>query len=622
MSWEALTVRSRISFFNKHVALNLLKRFWPLWTAYFAAMIFVFPVNLLSKLRFNLRGSLLEMYGVNRHVLETCRFEFPVTFVFAVLIAMAVFSYLYDTRRCGLANSLPLRRETMYCTAFITGLTPMLIADLLVWAAAWIILAETPNVIAKYMLTRLAASLMCSTAFFGLAAFCAALTGNLLVLPALYGVINIAAVLLEHAVEALLSVLVYGYAYDGSVLDFLSPVKMLFINGNVISTLVPGAEDGVYTYSVTWSGYLIGFCIVGLALAVLGLTIVRKRRMELAGDVVAVSWLRPAFKYCMAIGGALTFACAVYYWFFDNVLYGVPAAVLVIAMLPVGAFIGWFGSEMLMQKTLRVFSKGWKQYAAVCGALILLALCAELDVTGYEKYVPPLDEIDYINFYEGSTGHENQPETLELYREFHQKLIDSKSLPDRTDGDYYIEPLNYYLKDGRHVCRLYRLPYSDGIESDPDSAIGALDRLLNCPELIAQRVGSSIPVTEESISTAYLSVENIGDDGSYLNDTVRLTPAQAYELYTECILPDAEDGTIGLRFASDTEEIRLRTTNVWIYMEMSEFVGRSANAYSDYIYDYISINLLTDSARTYKWITENTSVEPIDGYLNINYGKY
>jgi len=87
----------------------------------------------------------------------------------------------------------------------------------------------------------------------------------------------------------------------------------------------------------------------------------------------------------MAIGGALTFACAVYYWFFDNVLYGVPAAVLVIAMLPVGAFIGWFGSEMLMQKTLRVFSRGWKQYAAVCGALMALALCAEFDVTGYEN---------------------------------------------------------------------------------------------------------------------------------------------------------------------------------------------------------------------------------------------
>lgn len=622
MSWEALTVRSKISFFNKPVALNLLKRFWPLWTAYFAAMIFVFPVNLLSKLHFNLRGSLLEMYGVNRHVLETCRFEFPVTFVFAVLIAMAVFSYLYDTRRCGLANSLPLRRETMFGTAFITGLAPMLITDLLVWAAAWIILAGTPNVIAEYMLIRLATSLMCSTAFFGLAAFCAALTGNLLVLPALYGVINIAAVLFERAVEALLSVLVYGYAYDGSVLDFLSPVKMLFINGDVISTLVPGVEDGVYTYSVSWLGYLIGFCIVGMVLAVLGLIIVRRRRMELAGDVVAVSWLRPAFKYCMAIGGALTFACAVYYWFFDYVLYGVPAAVLVIAMLPVGAFIGWFGSEMLMQKTLRVFSKGWKQYAAVCIALMALALCAELDVTGYEKYVPPLDEIDYINFSEGSTGHEDWPETLELYREFHEKLIESKSLPDRTDGDYYIEPLNYYLKDGRHVCRLYRLPYSEELESDPDSAIGALDRLLNCPELIAQRVGSSIPVTEESISTAYLTVEDITDDGTYLNDTVRLTPAQAYELYTECIVPDAEDGTIGLRFASDTEETRLRTTNVWIYMEMSEFVGRSANVYGDYVYDYISLDLLTDSARTYKWITENTTIEPIDGYLNINYGKY
>ena len=124
-----------------------------------------------------------------------------------------------------------------------------------------------------------------------------------------------------------------------------------------------------------------------------------------------------------------------YYWFFDNVLYGVPAAVLVIAMLPVGAFIGWFGSEMLMQKTLRVFSRGWKQYAAVCGALIVLALCAELDVTGYEKYVPPLDEIDYINFSEGSTGHEPSRRRWSFTVSFTGSSL-TRNLLDRTDGDY------------------------------------------------------------------------------------------------------------------------------------------------------------------------------------------
>ena len=614
-------MRSKISFFNKPAALNLLKRFWPLWTAYFAAMIFAFPVNLLGKLHFRLGGSPLEKYGVNRITLETCKPELTLTFIFAVLIAMAVFSYLYDGRTCGLVNSLPLRRETMYCTAFITGLAPMLIADLLVWAAAWIILAGEPNVIAEYMLIRLASSLMCSTAFFGLAAFCAALTGNLLVLPALYGVINIAAVLLERAVEALLSVLVYGYAYDGSVLDFLSPIEKLIYSCEVETIPIQGAADGAYTYSTPWIGYLTGFCIAGLVLAGLGLIIVRRRRMELAGDVVAVGWLRPAFRYCMAIGGALTFACAIYYWFFDYVLYDVPAAILVTALLPIGAFIGWFGSEMLMQKTLRVFSKGWKQYAAVCGALMALALCAELDVTGYEKYIPPLDEIDYINSAEGSDGHENQTETLELYRELHRKLIESKNLPYPADGSYYLEPLNYYLKDGTHVCRVYRLPYSDKVMNDPDSAIAALDRLLNCPELIAQRVYPSIPVTEESISRAYLSVEDTGDDGIYIADTVNLTPAQAYELYTQCIIPDAEDGTIGLRFASNTEQTRLRTTNVWIYIELSA-AGRSANAYGSYIYDSVSIDLYTNSARTYKWITDNTGVTPIDGYLNEHYGEY
>ena len=57
-------------------------------------------------------------------------------------------------------------------------------------------------------------------------------------------------------------------------------------------------------------------------------------------------------------------------------------------------------------------------------------------------------------------------------------------------------------------------------------------------------------------------------------------------------------------------------------MEMSKFVGRSANGYNDYVYDYIGLDLLTDSVRTYKWITENTSIEPTDGYLSIIYGKY
>ena len=622
MSWEALTVKSKISFFNKPLALNLLRRFWPLWTTYFAAMIFSFPVNLLGKLHSRLNTSLPEIYGVNRNVLETCTLEFIITFAFAVFIAMAVFNYLHDTRTCGLMNSLPLRRETAYCTAFITGLVPMLAANLLAWAAAWIILAGTPNVIAEYMFIRLAGSLMCSTAFFGLAAFCAALTGNILVLPVLYGVMNIAAVLLEGVVEALLSVLVYGYAYDGAVLDFLSPVTRLFLNCGVDSTPIPGAADGAYTYSVPWLGYLAGFCIAGIVLAGLGLLIVRRRRMELAGDVVAVGWLRPAFKYCMAVGGALIFACAVYYCFFDNILYGVPAAILVIAMLPVGALIGWFGSEMLMQKTLQVFSKGWKQYAAVCCILMALALCAELDVMGYENYIPPLDEIDYVEVTNENSGHLSQPETLELYRQLHRKLIEEKNLLNSSDGNYDIEALNYYLKDGTHVCRLYRLPYSDDAQSVSDTAMGALDRLLNCPEIIAQRIYPGIPVTEESISAAYLCVENIEDNGNYISDTVRLSPSQAYELYTECIIPDAEDGTIGLRFASDTEETRLRSTNVWILIELAEYAGHNASAYSDYTYDDIYIELFTDSARTYKWITDNTTVEPIDGYLNIIHGKY
>ena len=44
-------MKSGISFFNRGIALNLLKRFWPLWTTYLATLLIVYPVYILSKLR-------------------------------------------------------------------------------------------------------------------------------------------------------------------------------------------------------------------------------------------------------------------------------------------------------------------------------------------------------------------------------------------------------------------------------------------------------------------------------------------------------------------------------------------------------------------------------------------
>ncbi len=57
-------------------------------------------------------------------------------------------------------------------------------------------------------------------------------------------------------------------------------------------------------------------------------------------------------------------------------------------MLLGGAFVGYFVSEMLMQKTLSVFRGKWRGFVVSCAVIIVLTLGAEMDVTGYERRTP------------------------------------------------------------------------------------------------------------------------------------------------------------------------------------------------------------------------------------------
>lgn len=49
MSWEALKMKSKISFFNAGISKNLLRRCWPLWAAYLAMLILILPVALANR---------------------------------------------------------------------------------------------------------------------------------------------------------------------------------------------------------------------------------------------------------------------------------------------------------------------------------------------------------------------------------------------------------------------------------------------------------------------------------------------------------------------------------------------------------------------------------------------
>ena len=209
-------MKSKTSCFNPGLAKNMLRRRWPAWLL-FAAVMLSYPIMVLN--RYHEGNYNLDM------ILQTSATSLPMLMlVVGVLAAMLQFGYLYSNRACGLMNTLPIRRESAFGTAYLMGLLPMLFAELLAALVGLLLTFLIPVKAVSVGLWLLLS--VCSTlCFYGIAVFCAMLTGNILVFPALYFVLNFVGVVVYSCLDLLLSRLLYGYAGSTafSFLYWLSP---------------------------------------------------------------------------------------------------------------------------------------------------------------------------------------------------------------------------------------------------------------------------------------------------------------------------------------------------------------------------------------------------------------
>ncbi len=608
-------MKSRTSFYNKGFGKNLLRRFWPLWALWLAVLLYA-PLQLAGIKSIDYFRALDYVNNVNRSLLETgtvlaklCIFAMPV-------MAMAMLSYLYDRRSCGLVNSLPMRREEAYFTAFFTGLVPMLAAELLAFLVLLAVCPRTPGVNAGHLGTWLLLVVLGTVAFYGLACFCGVLTGNVFVLPAVYVVLGCTALVFEGAVCALLHTLVYGFTNQQETLSWLSPLPTVLMTLNVTAQrTLPAdpraAESAPMTYSISGLRYLALLCAVGLLLGLLAVLILKKRHMEAAGEIVAVPVLRPLFRICMAVGTAVVLACILCEEFLSRIVSGRGVAVCACVLLALGAALGWFVAEMLIKKSLRVFGRGWKQIGIIAGLLVLLAILAEADVTGYERYVPDPDEVASVLLQTSGRRELTDPVSIAAYCDFHRGLVAHKAENERVSSvRYWNMPLTYTLKNGRTIQRAYRLINNEGSQADPDSDLNRYQALANVPEAVMNRVtAGGRAVTADTVTRAHVNVSRYDETRGWTNDALTLTTEQALSLYREGILPDALAGNIGLWFPYESEESRALLSTVGVTLELTPLPKTDAEG-SYYWDSVIDLNVLMSSENTRRWLKENLDMEP------------
>ena len=594
-------MRSRTSFFDMRFCKHLLRRFWPLFLLWLALLLLAGPVGLNVNAH---QEPARVITDLRSDLLSSGRGAVWLSALMGALMAMGMLSYLYNPRDCGLINSLPLRRETVYFTAVLTGLVPMLLTDVLVFSLLWLFYGQY-GAGARYFLWWLEMTLLANAGFYGFACFCGTLTGNVLVLPAVYVVLNCAVAVFEAAVRGVFTALLYGYTFDSLLLEWASPLLWLTDHAESAVLTHMEAERGIAAdYAPIGLGYLVGLCAAGIVFALLGALAIRRRHMESAGEVVAVPVLRPVFRVCMALGCGMLGAMVLVEEFLRGLCGTGKFAVLALSMCAFAA-LGWFIAEMLIKKTLRVFDHGWKEIGVLCACLLVFAVLTKLDVVGYETRIPAAEDIASIDMTTVASDGLTERESIDAWLDFHRGIIAHKERNEAAEsGPWYGVPMFYRLRDGSTLRRYYKLPTDDASLADPDSDIRVWEKVNNLPEMRLKRVWADQEIKPDDIHDAWVQVNTKLDEKRYISNNVALTPAQAVSLWQEGIVPDAKAGKLSLWHIRDNPAPEAEQTNLTI--EIMRRVQREDGMYMHYLDEQV----LYTSENTLRWLRDNLGLAP------------
>lgn len=567
MSWEVRTMRSGTSFFNTALFRKTFLRFWPIWALYTAGWTLVLPLRLWadamrwkgSSTPEELAERLQNAAGQIPYLLEV---GVVLAAVMGLVCAMAVFSYLYSSRSACMMHALPLRREALFLTQYLAGLSFLLLPQLAVFIltaaaeAAMGCLALWP--LAQWLLVQSGLCLF----FYSFAVFCAMFTGHLAALPVFYGVLNILTFLMTSLAEALCQLFLYGFqSFPSPVWELVDHLSPPFALSNAVSVML--RNDVLVLYQ---PGLVAAYAAVGVALAAAALLLYRSRHIESAGDVVAVKLVRPLFKYGVALCAGLTGGMFTY-----GLLSGLSDLTLMGWILFWG-LAGYFAAEMLLRKSFRVLA-AWKGAVPLAAVIVLLSLSVHYDWYGFEDRVPQANQVAAVTLnglhsapYDDGQGRGltlEDPEQIALVLQLHRAALalEEENREEESDPQGYTEylylDLHYELADGTALERGYSaLPIVEsdcGVEGTLTWAAG---QLLSGRENIEQLYGFHDIEANCRLVAAYL--EDVWNTQTRQYETVYIDGST--EKLWQAMKQDFAEGTIGVRYLFDNSVERMENT--------------------------------------------------------------
>ncbi len=501
-------MQSVTSYYNKGIFIKNIKRFWVIWGAYLAGLVLMMPVRFALgaddlRLKLKFYGWVSEPEVL---VSEVIRFAGSqgvlIAMMFmAIAIGVCLFAYLHNDKSAAFFHSLPVTRKSLYGTNVLTGLLMLLAPALLVQGIVMMQVAAYGwgDALPALWMACLQIVLY-GLLFLGLAVVCGMLTGNVISHVALYGGLLLLHEYISSIMQTFMREIVFGYLphYNGAPTVWLSPYE--FLRNRYMS---PEQQR---------LGAIV-FGIVGILFLLLSYWLYKRRRLEMAGEMVAIPAMKPVARVVIAFCAALPLSVILH-----QVLFASDESwQLRLGLFVISSFVTYFLARMAVDKTVRVFHAKALIGATLCA---VVATCLGLGITAYyahwEQQVPNFEEIEWAqvdrndaytageyNWRPKLTDPSNITKVIELHRAMIEQrtfIMDTFEKPRFvTEEEAYEHPelqafvgnsisIVYKLKNGEFFIRDYTI--SQLTRNSPlDAIIKKTAEIYNTPENLLQEFG-------------------------------------------------------------------------------------------------------------------------------------
>lgn len=573
-------MKSKKSYFSKAVFKKDMMQFWSLWAIEIFISIIAFIMPLMSKVRSIVKENADNVLAIPDDVRDQIK-EFSLIWsnpivigVLAIVVAIVIFHYTFNSRDMYMMHSFPIKREVLFVSHYLAGLIILLIPYIL----SFISYIEIACVYKTQMVSDIALLafevLAMIVLFYSMACTVVMVCGNSMMSIVIYDVANVlyvAVFMMFYSINQMFSYATREVS-PTDILEnrfiWLSPVIYCMQKAGIKNvTSVAGKYTPGYSqkYAITGNDIMpfVGVFAVGIIIFVISLMMYKYRKSETVGDVVSFTWCKPVFRTVFSITGGVFLALILWVIRFYNTglslhSMGYEGGKLIYAgiLVLICVSICYFISEMILKKTFfvwKTFSK--TNFFAVFGVMFIFLALEAAGLIGVKipdaKNVSSLEISAYNELL--YTDEDDISKFIEIQKEIEDKKLDVGEEENNCGIDFI-----YTLKNGSKREFSYTIPVRKGSISD---------ELIKCANSSNQKLEAvfSKAYNDENFKLQNVDVESMDADR---NDNVWYTRVlideKARKKLYDALRTDVADGNIDIlnlntAGGNDYAEIQFKT---------------------------------------------------------------